>query len=232
MKILAFCTTCETEWLKKGLSSDEILHKIGNTWMALTSKKIHTWTCPEGHVNKYWLSPHFYDLLYAKALSDLAGKDTRGAVANSYSAWENFVGHTVQLLLQECGVTTKFPEILAERLLGAYTALFAAKTEIFPNKINVAITKIRNDVIHSDLIPSEEQALKVVREVQSLILASRKALHPLHENYSFGLQAAHRAQEDIRASGMNGVTTVWIRSQIDDIVDDKILAIRREMTQE
>ncbi len=231
MKIRVSCLTCINELIKEKLSPVELGQRVKFDWVTITAAKIQEWTCPEKHVNRFWFSPHFYDLLYSKALADFAREDTRSAVANFYSAWENFVSHTVKLLLKEFGVSDGIPGEVkrSEPLNGAYCALFATKVKKFPKMISSDNAGIRNAVIHSDLIPSNEQAVNLAKEVQLLIQDARKELYPLHNNYNLGLQAANRAAEDIKATGMNGVLPVWIRSQVDDNIEATIIAMQSEL---
>jgi hypothetical protein len=231
MKYPAVCQTCINEWLKEGLSSDEIVNRLGASHMTLISPTLHEGTCPNGHTTRYWSSVHLYDLLYQKAIVNLAQRDMRSAVANFYSAWENFVGHTVNLLLKESGAPEECLSSVqrAEPLLGAYMALFAAKTKKSPKKIKDDTTRIRNKILHSDLIPSDREALKVGIEVQALIRDVRNELHPLHYNYSFGPEAEDRMEKEIQKSGLNGVSPMWFNSWIDYDLEKKVSEIQIEI---
>src|SRR5574341_1238602 len=113
MERSAFCKECVDAWMKKGVAKEEIEQRMATSWKPINSYPIHKWQCPEGHTNFAWLSAPFYDLLYSKALTDLARLDTRSAVLNFYSAWENFVSDTVDLLLKKAGASSTIPSILS-----------------------------------------------------------------------------------------------------------------------
>jgi len=231
MRYPAICQTCIDEWVKEGLSSDEIVNRLGASHMTLISPTLHEGTCPNGHTTRYWSSVHLYDLLYQKAIVNLAQRDMRSAVTNFYSAWENFVGHTVNLLLKEFGAPRECLSSIqrAEPLLGAYMALSAAKSKKSPQKIRDDSTKIRNKILHSDLIPSDKEAITVGKEVQALIQAARKELHPLHYDYSFGPEADDRMEKDIQKSGLDEVRPMWVNSWIDYDLEKKVSEIQIEI---
>ncbi len=169
---------------------------------------------------------------------DLALKDTREAVLAFYSAWDNFVAHTVDIVLDEFGVTASMPSSTkrAEPRHGAFVALFLAKTkQTLPTVPSSGTARMRNSVIHDDKIPTEDEALKVGEDVQRCILACQGALPGLHEEYARGAKSVARIQRllaaaKLSAADMTGVSTTIRMSEIPADLRARVDGIRKGLS--
>jgi len=233
VQIRSSCSQCLDNWKNINISSEEIERRLLDSWRTITSfESIQTWHCEEGHVNHSWLSSPFYDLLYSKALTDLARLDTRSAGLNFFSAWENFVAQTIDLLLQKIEVSSKIPSDLSqsERRLGMYVGLYAAKTLDFPKLPKGETRNIRNKIVHDNMIPSENEVIAAAGDIRSCIMQATQKLDPLHQDYSMGQNAIKRQQEAIARAQITShpIQFVFLQSQIPHDLVDKIRLIREE----
>lgn len=231
MKTRVFCKECFQALKDEGLK-DEIAIDRAHFWHPITDESIQKGRCPEDHVNFVWFAAPFYDLLYSKAVFELARLDTRSSVLNFFSAWENFVSHTVTLLLQKADISETPSHLkLSERRLGMYVGLYAAKTQQLPSLPEEDTTRmIRNKIIHDYKIPKEEEVLRVAYDIRGCMMKAIEALHPMHQDYVNGPDVALRQQKAVEKAEIttNNIQFVFMRSQIEEDIKQTVLHIRDE----
>lgn len=234
MKIRSVCNICLDNWEQNNVAPDEIERRLSISWRIITSfDAIQEWKCQAGHRNFTWLSTPFYDLLYSKALSDLARLDTRSAGINFFTAWENFLAHTVNLLLKKVGVADDLPHslTLSERRLGLYVGAYAAAAGEFPKLPKDDTTRmLRNKIVHDNMIPSEDDIIAAAEDIRSCIVHAMQKLTPLHQNYNEGPSIIKRQQDAITKAQIisHPIQFEFLQSQIPHDIADKIRLIREE----
>ena len=112
-----------------------------------------------------------------------------------------------------------------------YIGLYVSVTNRFPKLLEQDTTEKRNNAIHGSEIPSEDQALRILEDIRSCIKEAINSLHPLHQDYSTGLEAGKRAKEAFEKSNIvlkSPPQFIYMGSQIDAAIRDKIKYIRDE----
>lgn len=230
MQIQVSCMTCAVD-------SDSLgTEHLG--WASVTSLAINEWTCPKGHVNRFFLTEPFYQQLFEEAVWDLVLRDTREAVTAFYSAWDNFVAHTADMLLSEFGAAVELPRDAkrAEPRRGAFIALLLAKTHGVPRLPTNKTAETRNLVIHDDKMPSEEDTFTVGEDIQECILRCQSSLPGLHEEYGHGAKSLPRRMRLFEAAQLKpedlvGVAQTIRMSRIHEKLRARVAGIRKELPQ-
>lgn len=233
MKILAVCQKCISQWQNQGVIDADIENRLlrARTPIKTDLSLPLTWTCENGHTNRMFIPAPFYELLFLRGIADAASYDYRMAVVNFYSSWECFVAFAIKILIKKVGIEFKSLSDLmrSEPQVGLYSGLYMSKTNKIPTCLSNKTRKIRNKVIHSDLIPTEEEVLALGKEVQTAIQNAKEALPVLSED-STTFDSSRFDGNRPEGQYHTGDSIVFLRSLVNADLADEVRKVRLELS--
>lgn len=153
----------------------------------------YTFTCDNGHFNKYSVGNTRYGLLFESGLYAFLDGYNREAVSSFYVALERFYEYIVSMcFVYDCNFSfsdlenLKKTVYLSERMYGVFCSVYMMKfkkafvpfdNKDFLKEINVSFpgfenspVKFRNKIIHEGYIPSEQEILNYAKAVSTFII--------------------------------------------------------------
>lgn len=156
------CTRCLAEGdISASLSLSEV-----------NDDNFYIFTCSKGHLTTLSSQHPKFNILFELGVSNFAEKNYREVIFNIHSALESFYNYAIELICVDIlknpiafDASKKHAKKYSERLFGAFIFLWNMNIQTPIEKIDDKFTKIRNEITHNGLIPTQEITLEYLTAI-------------------------------------------------------------------
>lgn len=174
MQINIRCFECSKK------SEKDIPQKV----VSINENNFYEFTCPYGHITKYYLNPYKFQLLFESGLNAILDGYYLESVLSITASLERFYEFYTKEILKTKGIKEEeieevFKPIsrLSERQYGGFLMVYAITNgHSAKQRLTDKNGKFRNSVVHKGYIPNEIEVLKYASEVYKLVLHYYKEL--------------------------------------------------------